>query len=387
MTGAPPRARVAVVRTDVDRVLEDVGRVMRLAGYRETIHAARDTLLKLNLSWTKYFPACSTQPWQLEGTVRALLEDGFERGRLFPVENKTVVTDPRRGAANNRWLPVLDGFGLPFIALSEVRWRVYPFRSPLLRLNQIFPEGIEIPEMYVGKQVIHLPTVKTHGHSTTTGAIKNSFGGLLKEVRHYAHKYIHEVMVDLMMMQKELHPGVFTVMDGTVGGDGAGPRTMRPVVMDRLLAAADSVAIDAVAARLMGFDPMAIPYLRMCHERGLGVADPRDIEVAGDPVEGVSFGFSVSRSLVIWGDQMLRRGPLRFLERIALHSPLVVWAPLASNIYHDWFWYPTIGRQIIRRFHRTPWGRFFLERYGRPGGSGAVAATPRVVPSGPRPAR
>ena len=40
-------------------------------------------------------------------------------------------------------------------------------------------------------------------------AIKNSFGGLLKEVRHYAHKYMHEVLVDLMMMQKELHPNIF----------------------------------------------------------------------------------------------------------------------------------------------------------------------------------
>ncbi len=64
---------------------------------------------------------------------------------------------------------------------------------------------------------------------------------------------------------------------------------------------------------------------------------------------------------------MLRRGPLRFLEGAALHSPLVVWAPLASNIYHDWLWYPIVGRAIIRRFHRTKWGRYFLDRYGSPG--------------------
>src|SRR5882724_2866723 len=80
--------------------------------------------------------------------------------------------------------------------------------------------------MYTGKNIVHLPTVKTHGHAITTGSIKNSFGGLLKEVRHYAHKHMHEVLVDLVSMQKELHPGIFTAMDGTVCGNGAGPRTM-----------------------------------------------------------------------------------------------------------------------------------------------------------------
>jgi hypothetical protein len=124
------------------------------------------------------------------------------------------------------------------------------------------------------------------------------------------------------------------------------------------------VAIDAIAARMMGFDPMRIPYLRMCHERGLGTADPRDIEVVGEDVSAVDFRFQVKRSLVIWGDQLLRLGPLRFLEKIALHSPLVVWAPIASNFYHDLLWYPTVGRAIIRRYQKTKWGRYFRERYG-----------------------
>ncbi len=368
------RARISVLRTSPDRVVEDYGRLMRQAAYKTAIDPSIPTLIKLNLSWTKYFPACSSQPWQLEGVMKAMLEDGYDRDRLLPVENKTVVTDPWQGAANNRWLPVLERFGLTFTALPEVPWKVYRFKSPLLKLNQIFPEGIEIPAIYPGKNIVHLPTVKTHGHATTTGSIKNAFGGLLKEVRHYAHKYMHEVLVDLMYMQKELHPGIFTVMDGTVCGNGAGPRTMDPVVGNVILAGADSVAIDAVAARIMGFDPLSIPYLRMCHDRGLGVADPRQIDLAGDDVSGLNLHFKVARSFVIWGDQMLRKGPLRFLERIALHSPLVVWAPAASNFYHDLLWYPTIGRAKIARFRASAWGRLFDERYGGPSG--------RVRPAG-----
>ena len=272
-------SKVAVIRTSPERILEDIHRSMEMAGAGEVLTAERELLLKLNLSWTKYFPACSSQPWQLEGVVKDLLSRGYRTDQIIPIENKTVVTNPRKGARNNLWMPILERYGLPFVPLPEVEWVVYEFRSDLLRLNEIFPEGIEIPKMFIGRDILHLPTVKTHGHSTTTGAVKNAFGGLLKEVRHYAHKYIHEVLVDLLLMQRELHPNLFAVMDGTVCGNGAGPRTMDPVVGDLVLASADSVAIDAVAARIMGFDPMSIPYLRMATERGLGEARIKEIDV------------------------------------------------------------------------------------------------------------
>jgi len=354
---------VALLRTRPETVVDDYGRLMRLVKYGDVLPPDQDLIVKLNLSWTKYFPACSSQPWQVDGILTALADDGYDRRRIFPVENKTVVTNPIAGCRNNKWRPVLERHGVPFIPLPEVDWTVYKFKSPLLKLNEIFPEGIEIPAMYVGKNVLHAPTVKTHGHSRTTGAIKNAFGGLLKEVRHYAHEFIHEVMVDLMYMQRELHPSVFAVMDGTVMGDGAGPRTMVPRVGNLILASADQVAIDAIAAKIMGFDPLSIPYLRMCQERGLGVADPRRIELVGDTeLASRSMGFKTSRSPVIWGDQLIRRGSLKPLKHLLLHSPLVVWAPFASNVYHDLFWYPTVGRARIRAFTGTPWGRLF-EKY------------------------
>jgi hypothetical protein len=170
---------------------------------------------------------------------------------------------------------------------------------------------------------------------------------------------MHEVLVDLLYMQRELHPAVFTVMDGTVCGDGAGPRTMIPRIHNFILASADSVAIDAVAAKIMGFEPMSIPFLRMAHERDLGVAELRDIEIVGEDISEVNFGFKTRKSLVIWGDQLIRKGWLRPLERLLLHSPLVVWAPFASNVYHDCLWYPTIGKMRISEFMKTEWGQLF----------------------------
>ncbi len=353
------RSRVAAIMTTPETVVDDYRRLMDLIGVVDGLDRETDTLLKLNLSWTKYFPACSSQPWQVEGVIKALLDYGYDRKRLIPIENKTVVTNPRQGAQNNLWYPVLNHYQLDFVPLTDVEWTVYDFKAPLLKLNEIFPEGIEIPRMFIGRQILHLPTVKTHGHSTTTGAIKNAFGGLLKEVRHYAHKYIHEVLVDLMLMQNELHPKTLAVMDGTVCGDGAGPRTMIPRPGNVILASFDSVAIDAVAAGIMGFDPLSIPYLKMCHDRNLGVADRREIDLVGDDISDLNLHFQTRKSLVIWGDQMLRKGPLRFLEKVALHSPLVVWAPAASNVYHDLLWYPTVGQKIINTFLKTEWGNLF----------------------------
>ena len=206
------KSQVALLRTRPETVVEDYGRLMRLVKYDRVLPRDQDLILKLNLSWTKYFPACSSQPWQVDGILTTLLEDGYDRARLFPVENKTVVTDPVAGCRNNKWAPVLARHGVPFIPLPDVEWVVHRFKSPLLKLNDIFPEGIEIPKMYVGKHILQIPTCKVHGHSVTTGAIKNSFGGLLKEVRHYAHEFMHEVLVDLMYMQRELHPSIFAAI-------------------------------------------------------------------------------------------------------------------------------------------------------------------------------
>ena len=355
------KTKVAVLQTSPQSIIRDYQKLMHLAEYQKFISKNSATLIKLNLSWTKYFPACSSQPWQLEGILKTLHDDGFEKKNLFPVENKTVVTNPEKGAKNNKWSPLFKKYGVTYYPLPEVEWIVYQFKEKLLRLDQIFPQGIEIPKMFLGKNVIHLPTVKTHGHSTTTGAVKNAFGGLLKEVRHFAHKYIHEVLVDLMIMQKEIHPEVFCVMDGTVCGNGAGPRLMKPEIKNIILASRDSVAIDAVAASIMGFSPGDIPYIRMCHERGLGTGDLKEIEVLGEDISRFNFNFRTKRSFVIWGDQMIRLGFLRPFEKLLLRSPLFFWAPLASNIYHDFLWYPTIGKKRIKAFSQTDWGKLWKQ--------------------------
>ena len=268
------RARVAVLRTAPATVLSDYHRLLNLAGYQDVIARDADTALKVNISWHFFFPGSSTTPWQLEGVIRAMKQDGYDPSLLHACHNRTVVIDARLGERENKQVNVVEAHGLRNIHVYEdepwinVRDAVGDLADKFIVLNDVYPDGFMIPRRFIGENIIHLPTIKTHVFTTTTGAMKNAFGGLLNERRHWTHPVIHETLVDLLMIQKKIHRGVFAVMDGTFAGDGPGPRCMVPHVKNVILASADQVAIDAVAAKLMGFDPLSIKYIRLAHDRG-----------------------------------------------------------------------------------------------------------------------
>jgi hypothetical protein len=71
------RSRVAVVRTRPESVLDDVAAMMRGVDYTRAISPGRRTILKDNISWHLPFLSANTTPWQLEGVVRTLRQDGY----------------------------------------------------------------------------------------------------------------------------------------------------------------------------------------------------------------------------------------------------------------------------------------------------------------------
>ncbi|TFG93172.1 MAG: DUF362 domain-containing protein, partial [Myxococcales bacterium] len=222
------RARVAVLRTTPRTVFEDYHRLLHLAGYQQALAPRTDTALKINISWHFFYPASSTTPWQLDGVIRAMRADGWDPAHLHACHNRTVVIDAHLGERENKHLPVVESHGLRNVHLYEgeewvhVRDAVGELADRFLVLNEVYPEGFSIPKRFIGENIVHLPTVKTHVFTTTTGAMKNAFGGLLNERRHWTHPVIHETLVDLLRIQKRIHPGIFAVMDGTFAGDGPG---------------------------------------------------------------------------------------------------------------------------------------------------------------------
>ena len=365
------KSRVAVLRTSPGTVLTDYHELMNLAGYRNVIDRKIDTALKINISWHFFYPGSSTTPWQLDGVVRAMLKDGYDPELIHGCHNRTVVIDAHLGERENKQIDVLETHGLRNVHLYEgeewihIRDAVGDLADEFLCLNQVYPKGFHIPQRFVGENIIHLPTVKTHVFTTTTGAMKNAFGGLLNERRHWTHPVIHETLVDLLMIQKKIHPGVFAVMDGTFAGDGPGPRCMIPHVKDVILASDDQVAIDAVAASLMGMDPMSIKFIQLAHERGLGCGDLREIEIVGDQQAGrEQWDFVGPFKKMTFAARMQHKiywGPLKKPIEWSLKTVLAPWAYLASVIYHDSFWYPFLAKKQMAAVLESRWGRLFRD--------------------------
>ncbi|MDC3952427.1 DUF362 domain-containing protein [Polyangium jinanense] len=364
------KSKVAILRTSPGTVLEDYHRLMNLAGYQDVVAKDADTALKVNISWHFFFPGSSTVPWQLEGVIRAMERDGYAKDLIHACHNRTVVIDAHLGERENKQIDVVQAHGLRNVHLYEgeewidVRDAVGDLTKKFLCLNEVYPKGFSIPKRFIGENIIHLPTVKTHIFTTTTGAMKNAFGGLLNEHRHWTHPVIHETLVDLLMIQKKIHRGVFAVMDGTFAGDGPGPRCMIPHVKNVILASADQVAIDAVAGKLMGFDPLRdLKFVRLAHDLGLGCGDVRDIEIVGDvdalndkwdfqgPFKEMTFA-SRNQHRIYWG-------PLKKPIEWSLKTWLAPWAYVASVAYHDAFWYPMYAQKNVQRVLASEWGRLF----------------------------
>jgi len=362
------KSKVAVLYTRPETVLQDYRRLFELAGGAGSLQPDTTTILKDNISWHFPMPGANTTPWQLEGTILALRQAGFDD--LVCVQNQTVVTNAFKGEDLNGYVPIFRHYDIPVLYNfrgDDMAWVPYRPQARMLALDHIYPRGIHVPDYFLGKNIVHLPTAKTHMYTTTTGAMKNAFGGLLSKYRHYTHTWIHETLVDLLAIQKEIHPGIFAVMDGTTAGNGPGPRLMKPVVKNVILASADQVAIDAVAAKLMGFDPLEIKYIRLAHERGLGVGDVRQIEWVGDDVSGENWEFKVGYSSHTFLAWLAWYGPTSVFQKLVLRTPLVVIPTLIGEIEQDYLYWPLKYKRVAANWCTgTAWGQWF-QRYQQHG--------------------
>jgi len=357
---APGTAKVAVLKATPENIKEKYKELLRSIDYQKHLPKASDTALKINISWAKFYPACSTTPWQLDGVIETLLEDGYDKNLIHACHNNTVVVNSKSGERKNKHIRVVRKHGILNVHLYEGEpWELYQPKGEFLVLDKVFPEGVHVPRRFHGENIIQLPTMKTHVFTGMTGAMKNAFGGLLDRKRHWTHSVIHETLVDLLMIQKEIHSGLFAVMDGSVVGDGPGPRCMEIKEGGYILASADQVAIDAVAAKMMGFDPMELKFIRLAHEKGLGVGELKDIEIVGENIDAVDFDCTQTDTFASKGQHALYHGIFKPIERLLTHTPLVVLTYIASWAYHDWYWYPFIGSRRVAKYMRTGWGELF----------------------------
>lgn len=137
--------------------------------------------------------------------------------------------------------------------------------------------------------LINLPKLKTHSLTVLTGGVKNMYGAIPSGLRTRFHgEYVRpedfgQVLVDIFSAIKPQ----LTIMDGVVAMEGEGPASGSLREVGLILASQDTVALDAVATKIIGLDPLDIYTTKYATERGLGIGNLQDIEVIGEKLEGV----------------------------------------------------------------------------------------------------
>ncbi len=124
---------------------------------------------------------------------------------------------------------------------------------------------------------------KTHALTFVTGTMKNLFGLLPRKGKSFYHPHINEVILDLNML---VRPDL-CIVDAKEGLEGwAGPRKR---LVNMLVLGRNSVSVDAVMAKLMGFNPRDILHLLDAEKHGLGSLNPT---VLGEEIESAAVKFN-----------------------------------------------------------------------------------------------
>jgi uncharacterized protein (DUF362 family)/ferredoxin len=276
-------SKVAVLRCeryDPERVAECVHEALALVGGIERyVQPKQKVLLKPNmLSAKPPERGITTHPIVLEAVIREVQTAG---GRAFIGDSPSgAIKGVKRCWENTGFLQTAEKTGaelINFEAGGTIQKEVGGNRYHLSRA---------ISESDV---VINLPKFKTHGFTLYTGAIKNCYGtlpGFQKATFHKLHPHpgpFSEILVDIY---SAVRPAL-TLMDGILGMEGNGPATGVLRQTGLILASADGVALDAVAAAIMGFKENEVDAIRIAGERGIGRCRLADIEIAGETLEGV----------------------------------------------------------------------------------------------------
>jgi hypothetical protein len=91
----------------------------------------------------------------------------------------------------------------------------------------------------------------------------------------------------------------------------------------------------------------------------LGVGNPSEIEVLGEDIADWNWHFRCGDTFASRGQKCIYHGWLKPFEKLLLRTAIAPWSYAASNLYHNAYWYPAIGKKRVREIMQTEWGKLF----------------------------
>ena len=288
------RSLVSVVRCpdyDPKRVKQSVQALLApLGGMQSFVSTGQTVLIKPNLiHGTPPERGATTHP----EVLRAVIGEVRDAGGIPVVGESPGYESFTTAARKSGLLQVIEELRVPVVAFDA--WTQV----------QLEP-GHLVPSLPIADPVAHadvvisLPKIKSHGLVVYTGCVKNMFGVICgtQKAQYHLRFQDREAFSRLLAEIYAAARPALSILDGIVGMDGNGPRNGDPAPLGIMLAGADGVAVDAVACRIVGIDPLESPPIRIAAQMGLGTASLHEIDLAGPPIETLKAkGFRAPRSV------------------------------------------------------------------------------------------
>ena len=251
-----------------------------LGGISAFVKHGERILIKPNLLASRTAEkAVTTHPAVIAAVIRLVKE----AGAIPFVGDSPAIGSARKAAEKSGILDVCNTHGVQLVELKE-----------LVVVDN--PAGYRFKRLEVSKEalsfdgIINCPKFKTHAQVYLTLGVKNLFGcvpGKLKPQWHLSAGVDSVDFADMLLdLYYYLNPRL-NVMDAITAMEGNGPANGTPAHLGLIFASSDGVAMDTVAAQVVGARPQDLPILKAAARRNAPATKPDGIDLLGEPVEAV----------------------------------------------------------------------------------------------------
>lgn len=289
-----PNPKVAISRVRDINSAEAIDQAVResvaLSCDFASICKGKHVVLKPNVYCPNPAPT-TTDPRVIAALIRLAKESGARR--VTVAEGRSISTSLfRKNASTTR--DCFAAVGMDKAALENGADMVFLEEDDFVTLSN--PDALVLTEAHVPRTIaeaevlINVPVLKNHSLTLTTLGIKNLHGTISDADKLFGHDYhrIPQKLVDIL----RYHKPNLTIIDGVRGQEGDHADMGHVVETAIIISGTDTVAVDAVAESVMGFENLEIDTTRLAHEQGLGVGDINAIDVVGASVAEVKRPFA-----------------------------------------------------------------------------------------------
>lgn len=343
--------KVNQTSTNPEVVFAAVRKAMELADWKKYV-TGKNLVLKVNVVWDKIYPSCTTTPMVIEGVLKVLRSSQkFKNSKITIVDTDTAAIMRADISFRIQGIETMvKKYGAQVVNLSQTEFKLIPFKKALvlhhLKISQVLLEA---------DTIITMPVLKTHSYSDMTGALKNQWG-CIHDLRHNFHMVLHQAIADVNNFFK--NKITFALMDGLFGMEGRGPKTGTPRKIGYIFASGDRVALDTVAAKVMGLNPQKIKHIAFAQQVGVGSMTTK---IVGDPLPEFKFK-PANKSNIVMATEMWLRHRGKWMEWLMFDakSPFLLLLRWSAKVYYD-LWYQLIGIKHVRQMMKTNYGQMWTK--------------------------